>query len=410
MSSAAEVPALRDSSCLETALAHGREHGRIPASLINDAIQSPEFDPLEFDLFVAKACEERVEIDWGPSQRNGNGNRATGIRESWDEIDPLNLYFNEIGKVPLLSAREEVALAIGISHGQDAARRRMIVANLRLVVKMAGVYRRRGLPMLDLIEEGNLGLIAAVDRFDPMRGFRFSTYASWWIRQAMVRAIAKQARTVRVPLHVMQGAQRLQDADRRLTKHLGRVPHVEELAAATGERVERIERTRQAMGTIFSYDQTPIPDAIQSVMDFEALQIPSTPADQVELRMEQEQLNHLLERLGSKEEAVLRIRFGFLDGRSHTLAETGGFLGVSRERTRQIEKRALEKLRGFLKAGSGEGVAGGTIGSNRVNGNGAGARKNGKRGARELRATPVADGSNGANGGREKRRSKQVHR
>jgi RNA polymerase primary sigma factor len=392
MSSAAEVPALRDSSCLETALAHGREHGRIPASLINDAIQSPEFDPLEFDLFVAKACEGRVEIDWG-------------------------LSFNEIGKVPLLSAREEIALAIGISHGQDAARRRMIVANLRLVVKMAGVYRHRGLPMLDIIEEGNLGLIAAVDRFDPMRGFRFSTYASWWIRQAMVRAIAKQARTVRVPLHVMQGAQRLQDADRRLTKRLGRPAHVEELAAATGERVERIERTRQAMGTIFSYDQTPIPDAIQGVMDFEARQIPSTPADQVELRMEQEQLNHLLERLGSKEEAVLRIRFGFLDGRNHTLAETGGFLGVSRERTRQIEKRALEKLRGFLKVEGGEGVAGRINGSDRGNGNGAsgrgngaGARKNGKNGAGKLRVVSVADGSNGANGGRAKRRSKRVPR
>jgi RNA polymerase primary sigma factor len=292
------------------------------------------------------------------------------------------LYFHEIGRVPLLSAREEIAVALAVQRGDEGARWRLIQANLRLVVKLASAHRTRGLPLLDLIAEGNLGLIAAVERFDARRGFRFSTYASWWIRQAITRAVAKQGRTVRVPLHIIQSMRRLFETDRRLAHQLGRTPHVDEIAAAMGTRVELVERTREATGSIRSIDAPSLLAFENFIHHDEDRQRPPTPAEQVEFRLEQERLTRLLGRLGSKEEAVLRIRFGFLDGREHTLAETGGFLGVSRERTRQIEKRALEKLRTFVRVedgapsganGNGQGNGRGNgIGSGNGNGNGIG--------------------------------------
>ncbi len=371
MSSAFEVPALPVSSTLASALTHGRIHGSIPGPLVDAAMRSPDFDPDDFDLFVATANAECIGIDWG---RPAGG--PLKLPEPGDDLDPTALYFQEIGRTRLLCAQEEVALGIGIQHGEDGARRRMILANLRLVVKMAGAYRNRGLPLLDLIEEGNLGLIAAVDRFDPRRGFRFSTYASWWIRQAMVRAIARQGRTVRVPLHVMQGIHRLLIADRRLTHRLGRLPRVEELAKATGERVESIERARRAASTVYSYDSEPGSAPLDALIDHEGPDRPPSPAELVEIGLEQERLSRLVGQLGSKEEAVLRIRYGFLDGRSHTLAETGEFLGVSRERTRQIEKRALSKLRDLMRGGQG----GNGRGANSHAGNGNGANGNGGNG------------------------------
>jgi RNA polymerase primary sigma factor len=350
MSTVTEVPALHMSFSLESALAHGRENGRIPSSKVEAILKSPDFEPQEFDLFVATALDEGITIDWGEALTSGE--HAPGPAQDKD-LEPATLYFREIGRVRLLTAREEIALAIAIRRGADQARRRMILANLRLVVKMAGNYRNRGLPLLDLIEEGNLGLIAAVDRYDPMRGFRFSTYASWWIRQAMVRAIAKQVRTVRVPLHVLQEMQRFLNADRRLMHKLGRMPHTEELAQALGERVERVERARRTASgaaATMSFDRDNANSSLDGLIDREGRQPPLTPAELVELRLQEERLNRLLARLGSKEEAVLRIRYGFLDGRSRTLAETGEFLGVSRERTRQIEKRAIAKLRSLAAA------------------------------------------------------------
>jgi RNA polymerase primary sigma factor len=344
MSSAAEVPAPSISSSLESALSHGREHGTVPRSIIDRLVKSPHFDREEFDLFLAAAQAEGIAIDWGPHLRPQHE-----LRDDEDITDPLVLYFYEIGRVPLLSAREEIALGLAVQRGDEGARRRLIVANLRLVVKLANAQRTRGLPLLDLIAEGNLGLIAAVDRFDPRRGFRFSTYASWWIRQAITRAVAKQSRTVRVPLHIVQAMRRLFETDRRLAQRLGRTPHAEEIAAAMGARVEMVERTREAAASTRSID-APTALAFESFIQLDdGREPPATPDEQIEFRLEQERLARLLGRLGSKEEAVLRIRFGFLDGREHTLAETGGFLGVSRERTRQIEKRALEKLRTLVR-------------------------------------------------------------
>ena len=367
MSSAAEVPALSISSPLESALSHGREHGVIPRSIIDRLVKSPHFDTEEFDIFLAAAQDEGIPIDWSP--RLGPLHR---LRDDEDIADPLVLYFHEIGRVPLLSAREEIAVALAVQRGDEGARRRLTIANLRLVVKLANAQRTRGLPLLDLVAEGNLGLIAAVDRFDPRRGFRFSTYASWWIRQAITRAVAKQARTVRVPLHIIQSMRRLFETDRRLAQQLGRTPYTEEIAAAMGTRVELVERTREAAASTRSID-APSPLAFETfIQPDDGREPPPTPDEQIEFRLEQERLTRLLSRLGSKEEAVLRIRFGFLDGREHTLAETGGFLGVSRERTRQIEKRALEKLRTFVRVEeSGGGGAGGN-GHGNGNGNGNG--------------------------------------
>ena len=344
MSSVAEVPALGFAERFENALVEGRAHGSIRSSVIDSLIASGLFDAEEFDRFLATAYGAGITIDWGLPPVV----RRTASHPPARDCDALVLYGQEIGRVRLLSAREEVALGLAIQRGDEGARHRMILANLRLVVKMSGAYRNRGLPILDLIAEGNLGLIAAVERFDPLRGFRFSTYASWWIRQAMGRAVVRQASCVRLPLHVVQRLRRLARAERRLAQDLGRPPRADELARAVDRPEEEIERDQGTLAAIASLDSPESGLALDRWIFPETERRQPTPADLVEERTAAEQMSHLLARLGGKEEAVLRIRFGFLDGEHHTLAETGRALGVSRERTRQIERRALGKLRALL--------------------------------------------------------------
>jgi RNA polymerase primary sigma factor len=342
MSSAVEVPALELSERYEHALSLGRGAGGIPNSIIEQLIVDRDFDREEFDRFLGAAQDLELEIDWGIP-------RAPGRPQSVPvdvECDPFHLYCREIGRVRLLTAREEIALGLAVQRGDEGARRRVILANLRLVVKMAGAYRNRGLPVLDLIAEGNLGLIAAVERFDPRRGFRFSTYASWWIRQAIGRAVVRQGSCVRLPLHVVQRLRRMQRVDRRLTHELGRAPRSEELAQALGRTRVEVERDQGALGAIASLDGPA--RVLEQHFALDATPEVPSPADAVEGQLEMEHMARLLARLGGKEEAVLRIRYGFHDGEEHTLAETGRVLGVSRERTRQIERRALGKLRALL--------------------------------------------------------------
>jgi len=323
MSSAPEVPALELSERYEHALSLGRATGEIPSSIVSDLIDDADFDREEFDRFLSAAQALGIAIDWGLPRSPGRlSDQPVDV-----ECDPFHLYCREIGRVRLLTAREEVALGLAVQRGDDGARRRMILGNLRLVVKMAGAYRNRGLPILDLIAEGNLGLIAAVDRFDPRRGFRFSTYASWW-------------------LHVVQRLRRMQRADRRLTHELGRAPNSDELACALRRPCTEIERDQNVLTAIASLEGPErglekhfLPDVGTVAPD---------PAAAVEGQLEMERMARLLARLGGKEEAVLRIRYGFQDGEEHTLAETGRVLGVSRERTRQIERRALGKLKALL--------------------------------------------------------------
>ncbi len=343
MSSVAEVPALGFAERYAESLAEGRAYGSIPSSVIDSLIANSRFDAEEFDRFLATAYAAGIEIDWGLPRAIRPASAPTAR-----DCDALVLYGQEIGRVRLLSSREEVALGLAIQRGDEGARQRMILANLRLVVKMSGAYRNRGLPLLDLIAEGNIGLIAAVERFDPLRGFRFSTYASWWIRQAMGRAVVRQASCVRLPLHVVQRLRRLSRADRRLQQELGRPPRTDELACAVGRPEEEIERDQGTLAAIASLDTPESGLALDRWIFPEADRRQPTPADLVEERTAAEQMSLLLARLGGKEEAVLRIRFGFQDGEHHTLAETGRALGVSRERTRQIERRALGKLRALL--------------------------------------------------------------
>jgi RNA polymerase primary sigma factor len=344
MSSVAEVPALGFAERFAEALAEGRVHGSIRSSVIDSLIGTGRFDTEEFDLFLATAYADGIEINWGLPLAIRPLSSPPGSRD----CDALVLYGQEIGRVRLLTAREEVALGLAIQRGDEGARQRMILANLRLVVKMSGAYRNRGLPLLDLIAEGNLGLIAAVERFDPLRGFRFSTYASWWIRQAMGRAVVRQASCVRLPFHVVQRLRRLSRADRRLSQELGRTPRADELATAIGRPEEEVERDQGTLAAIASLDTPESGLALDRWIFPDGDRRPPTPADLVEERTAAEQMSRLLARLGGKEEAVLRIRFGFQDGEHHTLAETGRVLGVSRERTRQIERRALGKLRALM--------------------------------------------------------------
>jgi RNA polymerase primary sigma factor len=259
--------------------------------------------------------------------------------------DPVRQYLKEIGQVRLLSADEEVGLAKRIEEGDDAAKRALMEANLRLVVSIARRYVGRGMVLLDLIQEGNLGLLKAVEKFDYRLGYKFSTYATWWIRQSITRAIADQARTIRIPVHMVETINRLVRVSRQLLQDLGRDPLPEEIAAAmelTVERVLEIQKLSQEPVSL----ETPIGEEQDSHLgDFiEDEDIPA-PADAAAYRLLQENLAEVLETLSPREEKVLRLRFGLEDGRARTLEEVGLIFGVTRERIRQIEAKALRKLR-----------------------------------------------------------------
>jgi RNA polymerase sigma factor (sigma-70 family) len=252
----------------------------------------------------------------------------------------------------VLATADELALARSRAAGGatgEAARRTLILANLRLVVFLARRYRNRGLAFLDVIEEGNLGLITAVDRFDPERGFRFGTYASWWIRQAILRGVAEQANAVRIPLRVLRQVQRFVAAERLLRHRLGHEPEIAELAAALGlavPQVERLARLRRSMG---SSEELSVLDLDPSTIDEASALSPPSVETLVEWQLEHERLEAFLRRLGPREEKVIRIRYGFFDGVERTLQQTGDALGVTRERVRQIEERALTRLRAMME-------------------------------------------------------------
>lgn len=262
--------------------------------------------------------------------------------------DPVRLYLDEIGRFPLLSRDREWQLADRIQAGEPEARKELILCNLRLVVSIAKRYQHRGLPFLDLVEEGNLGLIRAVDRFRSERGYRLSTYAGWWIRQSLTRALAEQSRTIRIPIHVIQMVNRYLSTLKRLTDRLGREPEVKDIAREMEVSEERVEEILTLIASIKSLDSLASVDAMHRLSEVTPDGTPS--ADElIELQIEHERLASLLSRLSEKEEAVLRLRYGFQDGTARSLAETGRAFGLSRERIRQIEKRALAKLRRLIE-------------------------------------------------------------
>ena len=331
--------------------AKARRHTLTPEQ-ISRAMEETDFDVAQLDELYAAleqrgvhlAEEEPAELpvlDDAQIGRLENELSSEGVALD----DPVKTYLKEIGRVPLLTAGQEMALAKAARAGNADARRALSEANLRLVVSVAKRYAGRGLPFLDLIQEGNLGLMKAAEKFEPERGFKFSTYATWWIRQAITRAIADQARTIRIPVHMVETINKLIRVSRQLLQQLGREPTPEEIAKEMEIGVDRVREIMKIAQEPVSLE-TPIGEEEDSHLgDFIEDQDAPAPADAASFMLLKEQLEDVLDTLTPREEKVLRLRFGLDDGRARTLEEVGQNFGVTRERIRQIEAKALRKLR-----------------------------------------------------------------
>ena len=340
----------------------GKSKGSLTNKDILDAIGEVDFEPEQlekiYDSFEAagiEIIEEDIIDDLSLDVLNIEGvDSDTGARvvidagEGVDNIsidDPVKVYLKEIGRVPLLTSEEEVELAIRISEGDASAKKRLSEANLRLVVSIAKRYLGRGMHFLDLIQEGNLGLIKAVEKFDYTKGFKFSTYATWWIRQAITRAIADQARTIRIPVHMVETINKVKKVSSQLLHQNGHEPSAEEIAEELDMPVEKVREIMRVAQEPVSLE-TPIGEEEDSHLgDFIPDDDAPAPADAASHTMLREQLIEVLDTLTPREEKVLRLRFGLEDGRSRTLEEVGKEFNVTRERIRQIEAKALRKLR-----------------------------------------------------------------
>jgi len=336
----------------------GKSKGVLTYTEVMDALQGVDLSPDQIDDLYQKLADMGIEvIEEGKEEVEALG-REHAVGSPEDEAhgeialpegitldDPVRMYLKEIGRVPLLSSEDEIELARRIERGDEEAKRRLAEANLRLVVSIAKKYVGRGMLFLDLIQEGNLGLIKAVEKFDYRKGYKFSTYATWWIRQAITRAIADQARTIRIPVHMVETINKLIRVSRQLLQELGREPTPEEIATAMGIPVERVRDIMKIAQEPVSLE-TPIGEEEDSHLgDFIEDQEAPAPAEAASFLLLKEQLEEVLETLSPREKRVLRLRFGLDDGRARTLEEVGQVFGVTRERIRQIEAKALRKLR-----------------------------------------------------------------
>jgi RNA polymerase primary sigma factor len=295
---------------------------------------------------IAAIAEGAISDEW--SLEDGEEEVAVEDQHYLDDIadDSVRLYLREIGKIPLLSSEEELDLAQRVVAGDKVAKDKMAEANMRLVVSIAKRYVGRGLDLLDLIQEGNTGLLRAVEKFDPDKGFKFSTYATWWIRQAITRAIADQARTIRIPVHMVETINKLLRTQRRLTQELNREPTNEEIAAAMEIEVDKVEHIMKIKQDISSLDASIRDDEEESVLaDFIEDEDTITPEQSATNQLLKEQVKGMLGALTEREQKILKLRFGLEDGKQHTLEEVGQEFSVTRERIRQIEAKALAKLR-----------------------------------------------------------------
>ena len=310
----------------------------------NIDIDIPDADILpQFDDDLLPEIEEIAEIE-EVTEEELNAD-PDSIAEAYAIDDPVRMYLKEIGKVPLLTPEEEVELATRMAEGDEAAKQRMTEANLRLVVSIAKRYVGRGMLFLDLIQEGNLGLIKAVEKFDYTKGYKFSTYATWWIRQAITRAIADQARTIRVPVHMVEVINKATRCNRKLVQELGREPTLEEIAEELNLPIEKIIEANRTAADTLSLD-TPVGDEEDTTIgSFVEDDNTPGPAESTSNTMLAEALAEILDTLTKREADVLKMRFGMYDGRNHTLEEVGQKFGVTRERIRQIENKAIRKLR-----------------------------------------------------------------
>ena len=335
---------------LKELLESGKQKGRLTTKEISDALEELDYDVEQvdklYDTFEAYNIEI-VEDDGGESIAPASNEELESVLSA-DGIsidDPVKVYLKEIGRVPLLSAEEEVELAIRMSEGDVAAKKRLSEANLRLVVSIAKRYVGRGMQFLDLIQEGNLGLIKAVEKFDHTKGFKFSTYATWWIRQAITRAIADQARTIRIPVHMVETINKVKKVNSQLLHENGHEPTNEQIAEKLEMPVEKVREIMRVAQEPVSLE-TPIGEEEDSHLgDFIPDEDAPAPSDVASHTMLKEQLAGVLSTLTPREEKVLRLRFGLEDGRSRTLEEVGKEFNVTRERIRQIEAKALRKLR-----------------------------------------------------------------
>ncbi len=327
---------------LAGALAGARVSRTIESRDYEALLVDPDFDAAEFESFRERARAEGVKLPEDEATPTA-ADFATPSGEP--ERDLLDLYLDEIGRIPLLGHEELLREAAAARGGDERARKRIILANLRLVVHLARRYRGRGLPLLDLISEGNLGLISAVDRFEPERQLRFSTYASLWIRQAILRGIAEQSRAVRIPAAMLQQVHRFIRSERALGTRFDRAATIEEIAADLGISVPRAERLRALVAGLRSLDEGSSTEAYEALTAEDLFEPPPSVERLVELQLENERIERLLRTLSQREEQVIRIRYGFHDGVARTLQQTGEHFQITRERVRQIEARALEKLR-----------------------------------------------------------------
>ena len=351
-------------AALQSLITQGKKDGMIRAADLNALLEKMQLNPDKieeiYDRFEAMNIQIiTAELELGDDDLGldtDDGIDLSGLDEE-DLVDPVDLaaeyslddpvrmYLKEIGQVKLLSAEEEVELAKRVADGDQYAKNKLTEANLRLVVSIAKKYSGRGLHILDLIQEGNTGLIRAVDKFDWTKGNKFSTYATWWIRQAITRAIADQARTIRVPVHMVEVINKATRCNRKLVQELGREPTVEEIAAELGLPVEKIIEANRTAADTLSLD-TPVGDEEDtSIGSFVEDERTPGPADATSNALLAEALKEILDTLTEREADVLRMRFGMYDGRTHTLEEVGQNFGVTRERIRQIENKAIRKLR-----------------------------------------------------------------
>ena len=330
----------------------GKQKGQLTNQDILDAIGEIDFDPEQLEKLYDNLEQQGIEIveDMGDIKIDdidlGDGKDSDFVADGAVTVDdPVKVYLKEIGRVPLLSSEEEIDLAIRIADGDVQAKQRLSEANLRLVVSIAKRYLGRGMQFLDLIQEGNLGLIKAVDKFDYTKGFKFSTYATWWIRQAITRAIADQARTIRIPVHMVETINKVKKVQSQLLHQNGHEPTPDEIAEELDLPVDKVREIMRVAQEPVSLE-TPIGEEEDSHLgDFIPDDGAPAPAGAASHTMLREQLSDVLSTLTPREEKVLRLRFGLEDGRSRTLEEVGREFNVTRERIRQIEAKALRKLR-----------------------------------------------------------------
>ena len=337
--------------------------GTLTCSELMDALAQDSVTPDAMDALYQRCMDEGIEIiddaDVGAAddaadfaddledkdETDADVDIDLSVPEGVALDDPVRMYLKEIGRVPLLTAEEEVDLARRMEAGDESARHRLEEANLRLVVSIAKRYVGRGMMFLDLIQEGNLGLLKAVEKFDYSKGYKFSTYATWWIRQAITRAIADQARTIRIPVHMVETINKYIRVSRQLLQELGRDPTPEEIAHRMGLSVARVREIMKISQEPVSLE-TPIGEEEDThLSDFIEDEAAPDPADAASMLLLKEQISEVLTTLAPREAEVLRLRFGLVDGRSRTLEEVGQNFGVTRERIRQIEAKALRKLR-----------------------------------------------------------------